>query len=112
MEATLEEAIVKRLRGLGVQRVVLFGSHAWGQPGTDSDVDLLVVLDEEDTPKDSAERAALHQRVARRLRDVERDVPIDLIVYTRPMYQKLLERDSMFARTIQTQGQVLYESGD
>ena len=112
METTLEDTLVERLRGLDVRKIVLFGSHAWGRPETDSDIDLLVVLDEESMPEDSAERATLHQRVARRLRDVERDIPIDLIVYTRPMYQKFLERDSMFARAIQTQGQVLYESGD
>lgn len=112
METTLEDTLVERLRGLDVRKIVLFGSHAWGRPGTDSDIDLLVVLDEESIPEDSAERATLHQRVARRLRDVERDIPIDLIVHTRPMYRKFLERDSMFARTIQTHGQVLYESGD
>ena len=112
MEATLEDTLVERLRGLDVRKVVLFGSHAWGGAGQDSDIDLLVVLDEEETPGDAAERGALHRRVARRLRDVARDIPIDLIVHTRPMHRKFLERDSMFAREIQAQGRVLYENGD
>ncbi|WP_263834146.1 nucleotidyltransferase domain-containing protein [Salinibacter sp.] len=109
MEATLAEAIVERLRGLDVQKVVLFGSHAWGKPGADSDVDLLVVLDEEAVPETSTEHGRLHQRVARHLRDIEREVPIDLIVHTRPMHRDFLNRDSMFARKVNREGQILYE---
>jgi len=112
MEATLEEAIVERLRGLDLQKVVLFGSHAWGQPGPDSDMDLLVVLNDEGLPETSAERGRLHKRVARHLRDLEREMPIDLIVHTRPMHRDFLERDSMFARKVNRQGRILYEESD
>ena len=108
----MEETIIERLTGLEVQRVILFGSHAWGQPGTDSDIDLLVVLDEEAVPETSADHGHLHQRVARRLRDVEREVPIDLIVHTRPMHREFLDRNSMFARKVARQGRILYEKGD
>lgn len=112
MEATLEEAILERLRGLDVQKVVLFGSHAWGRPGPDSDMDLLVVLDDEDVPKTSAEHGRLRQRVARHLRDIEREVPIDLIVHTLPMHEEFLNRNSMFARKVTSQGRILYEKSD
>jgi len=112
MEATVEEIIIKRLSGLEVQKIILFGSHAWGQPGTDSDIDLLVVLAEDTVPETSADHGHLHQRVACLLRDVERDVPIDLIVHTRPMHQEFLDRNSMFARKVARQGRILYEKGD
>jgi predicted nucleotidyltransferase len=111
MEATLEETLLDRLRDLDVQKVVLFGSHAWA-PGDDSDVDLLVVLDEDTRPADSSERGERHRRVARRVRDVEREVPIDLIVHTHPMHQEFLDQDSMFARRVTRQGRMLYEKGD
>ena len=29
-------------------QIILFGSHAWGMPGQDSDVDLLVIVPETD----------------------------------------------------------------
>ena len=43
---------MKKIRDLTAQiarefkpdRIILFGSHAYGQPGNDSDVDILVVL--------------------------------------------------------------------
>jgi predicted nucleotidyltransferase len=31
--------------------IVLFGSYAWGEPGPDSDVDLLIVKDTDNTRK-------------------------------------------------------------
>jgi len=68
--------------------------------------------DEDARPEDSSERGELHQRVTRRVRDVEREIPIDLIVHTRPMHQEFLDRDSMFARKVTRQGRVLYEKSD
>jgi predicted nucleotidyltransferase len=112
VETTLEQQIVDRLRPLGVWRVILFGSQAWGTPEGDSDIDLLVVLDEEESPGTSDERGSLHKRVARRLRDLERSVPIDLIVHTRPMHRQFCEYDSMFSRKVRREGQILYEKSD
>lgn len=104
--------IIEHLESLDMYKLILFGSQAWGKPESDSDIDLLVVLDDEAMPQDAAERNAMHCRVARRIRDVEREVPIDLIVHTRPMHRRFIERDSMFARKTLTQGTVLYEKGD
>jgi predicted nucleotidyltransferase len=44
--AELSERIVREFQP---ERIILFGSHAYGQPGPDSDVDLLVVLPFEGT---------------------------------------------------------------
>lgn len=112
MGALSKQDIVSRLRPLAPYKVILLGSCAWGTPGPDSDVDLLVVLDDETTPEDAASRGALYKRVARRLRDIERTVPLDLIVHTRPMHRTFLERDSMFARKVERDGEVLYAKGD
>jgi predicted nucleotidyltransferase len=56
------------------ERVILFGSHARGEAGPDSDVDLLVVMPVEGSRRDKA----IEIRVA--LRDVH--VPTDIIVTT------------------------------
>lgn len=58
---------------LGVQRVVLFGSLAWGEPGLHSDVDLLLVWD---TPLGFLERSAEIYR------HLQPRVAADLLVYT------------------------------
>jgi predicted nucleotidyltransferase len=58
------------------EQVILFGSHAWGMPSDDSDVDLLVII------ADSHERPAQRStRAYRSLRGLM--VPTDVIVKTR-----------------------------
>ena len=39
-------------------------------------------------------------------------IPIDLIVYTRAGFNKLMEMDSLFARDIRKNGKILYEANN
>jgi len=49
-------------------------------------------------------------KVASRLRELNKRVPIDLIVHTKPMHDAFIQLDSMFAREVMTRGHVLYEA--
>jgi predicted nucleotidyltransferase len=64
--------IIKKFRP---ELVILFGSHARGDPGPDSDVDLLVVMDFEGAARDK------ELEIRQALRDFL--VPLDIVV-TRP----------------------------
>jgi predicted nucleotidyltransferase len=67
------QRMVRRIvRDFHPERVILFGSHARGQAGPDSDVDLLVVM----PFKGLRHRKQVEIRVA--LHDIQ--VPIDIIV--------------------------------
>nr|VFK22884.1 MAG: Nucleotidyltransferase domain-containing protein [Candidatus Kentron sp. MB] len=39
-----DEIVHRLMEGLAPEKVILFGSHAWGKPTPDSDVDLLVII--------------------------------------------------------------------
>ncbi len=39
----LKEEIVKRLQPIGAEKIILFGSYAYGTPTADSDIDLCIV---------------------------------------------------------------------
>jgi predicted nucleotidyltransferase len=99
------------LAPLHPHKIVLFGSYADGTAGIGSDLDLLVVLDSDVTPTSFAERARLHSSVSRRLRELRRTVPMDVVVQTRPMYRRFVKEGGMFARDVQENGKVLYEDG-
>jgi predicted nucleotidyltransferase len=86
-------------------KIILFGSHAVGKAHASSDIDLLVVLNSFETPKDFRERSENYLKVSRVLREIERKVPIDLIVYTRPEFDKFIKIGSMFSKTILNEGQ-------
>jgi len=89
--------------------ILLFGSYAYGHPHKDSDIDLLVVTNEDYIPENYDERINLQLTVSSQIFEIAKQVPIDLIVYTIPMYKKFLELNSSFANEITKNGIVLYE---
>jgi predicted nucleotidyltransferase len=90
--------IVKRF---DPEKIILFGSHARGEPGPDSDVDLLVVMKVEGSKRDKQleVRAALH--------DIH--VPKDIIVSKPEEFQWRKEVIGTIERPAQREGRVLYE---
>lgn len=83
------------------QRVVLFGSHAYGTPHEDSDVDLLVVMPFRGKPPSMA------SKIRMRLRS---PFPMDLPVRTPEKVRERLEMGDPFMRDILRDGKVLYEA--
>ena len=93
------ERLSKEAAALGVQRVILFGSLARGDPGLASDLDLLVVWD---TPLDFVTRTVeLYRRLQPR-------VAVDLLVYTPDEMTRMADRP--FVRNALDGGKVLYEA--
>src|SRR6266540_4892615 len=83
-------------------KIILFGSYAYGTPHADSDVDVLVVM---------PARNELDQAVRIELA-CDPPFPLDLIVRTpKNLRWRLAEGDS-FLREIVAQGMVLYEEDD
>ena len=105
----LRDRISEALRPLDPEKVILFGSYAWGQPTEDSDIDLYVVTQDDFMPATYEERIRNHLKVSSLLRQINREVAIDLIVHTKPMHDAFLRLNSLFARELMSQGQVLYE---
>jgi predicted nucleotidyltransferase len=84
------------------ERIILFGSYAYGTPHADSDVDILVVM---------PARNEIDQSVRIDLA-CEPCFPLDIIVRTpKNMLWRLEEGDS-FLREITSRGKVLYEKAD
>lgn len=104
--------IIERLKVLRPSKIILFGSYAYGQPDECSDIDLLVVTDDEFVPQNFGEKNRLYLKVSDLITDFEKKMPIDLIVYTKPMYKKFIELGSMFSKAILSKGLVLYEKID
>ncbi|MFN0078046.1 MAG: nucleotidyltransferase domain-containing protein [Prosthecobacter sp.] len=92
------DAIAERFKP---QRIVLFGSHAYGRPTEDSDVDLLVVMpfDRSQGRKSAEIRQALSA-----------GFPLDLIVRTPEDVQWRLEQGDCFLQEVLTKGKVMYEA--
>jgi uncharacterized protein len=83
-------------------KVILFGSYAYGTPHDGSDVDLLVVM-----PAANEVSQAVRIRWA-----LPAPFPMDLLVRTPEKLRRRIAEDNWFLREIVEEGKVLYASGN
>ncbi len=102
--AELKKKIISLLGPLDPEKIILFGSYAWGEPTDESDIDLYIVTKDSILPRSYQERSEINLRYARAISDLVGLVPVDLIVHTRPMHERFIEVDSMFSRKILQSG--------
>ncbi len=100
----LRNQIGEALKPLRPEKVILFGSYAWGQPGEDSDIDLYVVTRDDFVPSTWRQKRDIVRSVSDRILDLRTRYPIDLLVHTRPMHREFVARQSSFARQIMGEG--------
>ena len=81
-------------------RIILFGSYAYGQPHAGSDVDLLVVM-----PAASEVNQSIRMTLA-----FDPPFPLDLIVRTPAKLKRRLAEGNSFLEQIMTRGKVVYEA--
>jgi len=83
------------------QKIILFGSYAWGKPHQNSDADLLVIKDED---KPQIEMARDVDRIIS-----DRDMPVDILVYKPAQLEQRKKLGDPFILRIINSGKVLYE---
>jgi uncharacterized protein len=82
------------------EKVILFGSHAYGTPDAGSDVDLLVVMP-------AKNEFSMMGRIARA---VWAPFPLDLLVYTPENLAKRLGWNDWFLKEVVEKGIALYDA--
>ena len=85
------------------RQVVLFGSHARGAAGADSDVDVLVVMPFEGRSVDKSVEIRLKTKPP---------FPLDLLVRTPEVVEERIAMGDWFLRDVLRDGKVLYEAHD
>ena len=99
---TLPQAVKKIAETLKPEKIILFGSYAYGTPTPDSDVDLLVIM------KTTAKQTDRYLAVSRVLSP--RQFPVDIIVKTpAEIKYALSNKENFFIRDIILRGKTLYE---
>ena len=92
------------VEALQPEKIILFGSYAYGMPTPDSDVDLLVIME---TTAPHVER---YLSVSRLLRP--RLFPVDILVRTPGEIERALRSGDFFIQEILSRGRVLYERNE
>jgi len=99
---TLLGAIKRLISELKPEKIILFGSYAYGNPTPDSDVDLL------ENMQTKAKEIDRYVMVSSLL--YQRQFPVDILVKTpKEIEAEKKKRGNFFMREILTKGKVLYE---
>ncbi len=102
---TITEELIQEIknhivRGVHPEKIILFGSYAYGTPTKDSDLDLLIIL---------PTKEPMHKRIYR-IRKLlsEFRIPKDIIVYTPEEVETWKNVSNAFITSIMKKGKILY----
>ena len=102
LKKIITEIADRLLEGYKPKKVILFGSHAYGEATEDSDIDLLIIKNTDKRPIDR------WMEVKRLLRDISRTVPVSPLVYTEKEVEQRLAIKDFFIEEIFEKGEILY----
>ncbi len=100
------------LQHLNVSKVILFGSYAKETQSNDSDIDLLVVTNDNFVFDSFAQKMEAKLKIANALNSLRKFADIDLIVHTKPMFEKFIQLNSGFKKEILNTGTIIYEANN
>ncbi len=101
--------ILASLKTIDPKLVMIFGSFSKGIINENSDLDLLVVLNQTEIPKNYDEKLEMKLMIRKLIRDINKKIPIDLIVYTIPEYEAFRKGHSSFSKEVMKTGKIIYE---
>jgi predicted nucleotidyltransferase len=102
MKSILQNMVQKLVAEYAPRKVILFGSHAYGAPTPDSDIDLLVIKETSDRFID---RWVAVQHI---LTGTHPAIPVETLVLTPQEIDDRLAINDQFIAEILEKGQVLY----
>lgn len=97
----LQEIVERIVKGVDPERIILFGSYAYGNPNEDSDLDILVIMESTARP---AERSLMVSRLLR-----PRPFPMDILVRSRQEIEQAKKEGNVFFLDIIQRGKVIYD---
>lgn len=100
---TIENEIAQRLKELNPEKIILFGSYAYGAQDEESDIDLCII---KTLPKDFSRAYTLQARKLLRDLVIKYKVGFDIITVPEDFIKK--REDPFYSEDILTKGKVIY----
>lgn len=102
MKPNIDKIVRQLIDAYRPEKIILFGSYAYGEPHKDSDIDLLII---KKTSRPFIDRLVQVRKI---LTDPNRSVPLETIVLTPEELNARLRIGDQFIQEIVTRGEVLY----
>ncbi len=103
VQQELNQIVTRIVDGYQPEKIILFGSAARGDMHKNSDVDLFIVKNDSDI------RPFRAVKVYETLNDLDRQYPLDIIVYTPSELEYRRSLGDYFVKRVLSEGRVLYE---
>ena len=102
IETLLPKIAKKIVKEYQPTKIILFGSYAYGSPGEDSDIDLLIIKNTDESPMER------WMRVRKIIREFIEEVPISPLIYGERELEERKSLEDPFIGEIMEKGKVLY----
>jgi predicted nucleotidyltransferase len=106
---TVLDDLVLSLKSSDPYKIILFGSYARGNPHENSDIDLMVILDNDHVSKTYEERLKKKIFIRNLILEINRKIPIDILVYSKEELNLIRSHGNYFIDEIERAGKVIYE---
>ncbi|MDR2008957.1 MAG: nucleotidyltransferase domain-containing protein [Bacteroidales bacterium] len=101
--------LINSLKASDPYKIILFGSYANNNDTENSDIDLMVILDNNDVSKTYEERQIKKLYIRKLVREINYKIPLDILVYSKEELKKIKEYGNYFIDEIEKTGRVIYE---
>ena len=106
---TILDQLVFSLKASDPYRIILFGSYATGNPNENSDVDLMVILDNHHVSRTYEERLNKKVSVRNLVLEVNRKISLDILVYSKEELNLIKKNGNCLIDQIEKTGKIIYE---
>jgi predicted nucleotidyltransferase len=101
--------LINSLKVSDPYKIILFGSYATGKETENSDIDLMVILDNNDISKTYKERQTKKLYIRKLVREINYRNALDILVYSKEELKNIKEYGNYFIDEIERTGKVIYE---
>jgi predicted nucleotidyltransferase len=90
-------------------KIILFGSRVTGESNENSDIDLMVILDNDHVSKTYTERLNKKIHIKNLVLEINRKIPLDILVYSKEELNIIKNYGNYFINEIEKTGKIIYE---
>jgi predicted nucleotidyltransferase len=104
--STVLDNLIVSLKPSDPYKIILFGSYAKGNPNEDSDVDLLIILDNNHISKTYQERLDKKVYIRNLVLEINQKMSLDILVYSKGELNLIKNAETILLTRLKGQGKL------
>ena len=105
LSESVKNTIINTIKPMDPDKIILFGSYAYGKPVSESDIDLLII---KDIPEDKVRETRIEAKKLLWQEFKNKNISFDVLVDSENRIKSRIEIGDLFYEEIFNKGQVIY----